>query len=87
MEDEFDTISPSLTSPAESGEVIVPSDGTALAYATRGLYVGVGGDAVVRMLSGDVVTLKDLQAGSLYPIRVTQVLATGTSATNLIGMR
>jgi hypothetical protein len=52
---------------------------------TRALYVGGGGDARVRMLGGAVVTLSNVPTGALIPIRVTQVLATGTSANGIVG--
>lgn len=86
MKDPFKTRSPGLTSPATHAEAIEPSDDTSLSSATRALYVGGGGDAVVQMLSGDVVTLRNLQAGTVYPIRIARVMTSGTTATDLVGM-
>ena len=80
MKDDFERFSDTLTSPATAAQPIVPSDTEELAHATRGLFVGQSGDATVKMLSGDVTTLKNLQAGTIYPIRICQVLATGTTA-------
>ncbi len=87
MEDEFGQFGTGLTTPATASEVVTPDDATNLAYATRGLYVGQGGDIRVTMLSGDVVTLRNIQPGIIYPIRVVQVLATGTTATDVVGLR
>lgn len=86
MTDDFSHFSESLTAPATAAEAIVPDDVTELAFVTRALYVGQG-DAQVRLRSGDIVVLRNLQAGVIYPLGVTQVLAAGTSATDLVGLR
>lgn len=87
MKDEFRHFNSSPTAPAIAAEVIVPSDIEQLEYATRGLYVGTGGDLTVQMLDGDPVVLRNLQGGVLYPLRVSQVMATGTTAADLVGLR
>jgi hypothetical protein len=86
MTDSFKRMNRSLTSPAENAVAILPDDGAVLPQVTRALFVGGAGDARVRMLGGDVVSFASLQAGSLLPIRVVQVLATGTTATGLVGL-
>ena len=85
MNDVFEDHAQSLTSPVTAAETISPSDTTDLTQATRALYVGVGGELAVQMLSGDVVTLNNVQAGVLYPLRARRVMATGTTAAGLIG--
>ena len=87
MLDEFEGLTTGLTSPASSCELIAPNDGADLTFATRALYVGQSGDVAVRFLNGEIVTLVNMQAGVIYPIRIAQVLATGTTAGNLIGLR
>lgn len=87
MADDFDTHQPGLTSPAEAAEAITPSDSTALARVTRAIWVGGAGDLRVTLLGGMTVTLAGAAAGMVYPLRVTQVLATGTTATGLVGLR
>ena len=87
MFDEFEGHSTSLTSPATRAEVVVPNDTEDLGHATRGLYVGNAGNIRVKMVSGDVVTLENVQSGVTYPLRVAQVLASGTTASGLIGLR
>lgn len=87
MQDEYANFSRNLTAPATAGEMITPNDAQDLGYATRGLYVGTGGTVVARMVSGDVVTFENMQGGSLYAIRLAQVMSTGTTASGLIGMR
>jgi hypothetical protein len=86
MSDEFEDHQTGLTSPARAA-AIVPSDSGALAQITRAIYVGQAGDLRLRMASSDVVTLMAVPAGALLPLRVAQVLATGTTAGALVGLR
>ena len=86
MQDAFADHAVGLTAPATRPETITPSDATELARATRALYVGQTGNVRVKTTSGDVVTLANMQAGILYPIRVLQVFATGTTAADLVGL-
>ena len=86
MEDPFKNQAPSATSPASEGELITPDDAAELSIPTRALYVGQAGDVRVEMLSGTVLTFNNMQGGAIYPIRVTKVLATGTTAANLVGI-
>ncbi len=87
MADDFEDHQSGLTSPAEAAQAITPSDSVALARTTRAIYVGGTGDLRVTMLSGDVVTLGSVQAGMVYPLRASHVMATGTTATGLVGLR
>lgn len=86
MQDHFRRHETSLTAPAERAEPIVPDDSADLPRATRAIYVGEAGDLRVRMISGDTVTFVNMQGGMSYPLRLRQVLATGTSATGLVGL-
>lgn len=76
----------SLTSPVTSSDVISPDDVLDLPHVTRAIYVGLGGNLVVRMLSGDEATLMNVQPGVLYPLRASRVLETGTTAAGLVGL-
>ena len=87
MEDDFAEYKAGLTAPAEAAEVITPSDTEDLGFISRGPYVGGAGNVAVRMKKGQTVTLFNTQAGAFYPIRVARVLASGTTATNLIAVR
>ena len=86
MKDDFSAHAVGLTSPAEQAEAIMPSDSEDLPRATRALYVGQGGDVAVRFVSGDSVVLANLQGGTVYPLRLRQVLASGTTAAGLVGL-
>ncbi len=84
--DTFRSHTRSLTSPPEHAAAILPDDAAELSHATRALYVGGTGDVSVQLLAGDIVTLANLPAGTLLPIRIIRVLASGTSATSLVGL-
>lgn len=75
-----------LNDPAGAAAAVTPSNTTVLPE-TRGLYVGGTGDVAVVMRSGDAVTFRSVQAGTLIPIRVRQVRATGTTASGIVALR
>jgi hypothetical protein len=86
MPDRFANSEASLSGPASSGFSISPSDVNALPETTRALYVGAGGSLSMRMLSGETLTLSNVTSGSLLPLRVTHVFATGTTAGAIAGL-
>lgn len=63
--------------------LITPADGVDLAMTTRWVAVAVGGTLTVRTRNGQAQTLT-LPAG-IFPMAVTQVQATGTTATGITG--
>lgn len=67
---------------------LTKSDTTAFA-PTRALYVGGAGDVTVQMGNGVAatpVTFKAVPAGTTIPIGATQLLSTGTTATNCMAL-
>ena len=50
------------------------------------LYVGAAGSVKVKMAGGTEVTFAGVLAGSFLPAQVTQVFATGTTATNIVAL-
>jgi len=86
MQDRFADRSPSTDGPAFHGFAITTSDGTDLTEVTRALYVGGAGAVHVLMASGGDVTFANVAAGTVLPIRVQRVLATGTTATLVLGL-
>jgi len=70
-------------SAADYAVAVTPSDSTVFEYP-RGIYVGVSGDVTV-VLRGKVgaVTFKAVPAGIL-PVRPVQIMATGTTATDIL---
>lgn len=87
INDPFDTASDSLIGPARLAFPITPSDSTDLSVATKAVYVGMGGDVVLRAIgSATDVTLSNVASGSVLAIRVKAVRAAGTTANNLVGL-
>ena len=75
-----------MIDPIESGFSITPSNTVDLERTTRGIYVGIGGDLKVDLVSGDTVTFVGLSSGMIHPIRVRRVYATGTDVDNILGL-
>ncbi|WP_456388099.1 spike base protein, RCAP_Rcc01079 family [Profundibacter sp.] len=86
MVDDFSSYMNGLTAPATDAAALIPSDTVALVSVTRAVFVGSAGDLRVTMLSGDVVVLSNVAAGMVYPLRVSHVMATGTTAGGLVGL-
>jgi hypothetical protein len=86
MADRFQNSSPSLAGPASHGFPVSPSDSAALAETTRGIFVGTGGTIAAVMASGASVTFVSVASGSLLPVRLTKVMATGTTAGNIVAL-
>lgn len=85
--DTFSAVLDSLTAPARNCFAITPNDNAALPFLPKAIYVGVGGNLVARAIdSGSDVTFTNVTSGSLLDIRLTSVRATGTTASNLIGL-
>ncbi len=51
-----------------------------------GVYVGGSGDLAVIMANGNQVTFVGAVVGTTLPIRIKQLLSTGTSATLCLGL-
>ena len=86
-EDAFANAANSLISPAHDCFAITPSDANDLLQATKAVYVGTGGDIVLRAVGsqGDV-TFRNIVTGSILDIRVRAIRATGTTATDIVGL-
>jgi hypothetical protein len=66
------------------GYTVVPSDSAALPNGpTNAIYVVGAGNVAVRLADGGSAVLTGLSAGQTLEIAVTQVLATGTTATGI----
>lgn len=78
--------SDAISAPAQRGFAVTPNDAADLAAETRGLWVGGSGDLVLVLASGDEVTLAGAVGGSVLPLRIRRIKATGTTATQLVGL-
>ncbi len=86
-EDTFASAQAGLISPAENLESITVHDTNELAYVTRAIYVGTGGDVKVVTVGGVMETLSNVPTGKTLNVRAKQVFDTGTTASNMLGMR
>lgn len=86
MPDRFAELSVGLDSPATHGFSATPSDTTDLPEVTRAIYVGGSGSVHALLASGADLTLAGVAAGTILPIRVQRIKATGTTATFIIGL-
>jgi hypothetical protein len=86
MTDSFRTHTRSLTSPPEHALAILPDDAGELPQVTRALYVGGAGDLRVTMRGGETVTFAGVAGGTLIPVRASRVLASGTTASGILGL-
>jgi hypothetical protein len=89
MPDDFASFSAGLDSPASRAAVVSPNDGADLATDARGLLVTASGNIRLITTGGDDVTIQNLIAPIILPIRTRRVYATSTtvSAGNIIALR
>lgn len=82
--DKFQYTEVGLDAPARSAATVTPSDTTPLAQMARGLWVGTQGDITVVMADGNAQPFPS--AIGWMPIRVSQVKATGTTASGIVAV-
>lgn len=86
MPDNFDSATPGLQAPASDGFAITPNDSAELTRTCRSIFVGGAGNISLVTKAGTTLSFVNVAAGSILPVRAKQVNATGTTATNLIGL-
>jgi len=86
MPDRFLNTSPSLSGPATHGFAVTPHDTNLLSETTRAVYVGSAGSLAVQLASGAVITFAGVSSGTMLPVRASKVMATGTSAADILGL-
>ena len=77
------------TGPRNNAIAIIPSDADYIGNETHGvviekLYIGTAGNVTVETVGGQLVTYVNVQ-GYLDGIRIVRVMASGTTATDIIG--
>ena len=72
--------------PMTGGFAVTKSDSTVFSQPTRAVWVGGAGNLAVTYLDGTTDTLLGVPAGTMLNLRVTQVLSTNTTATNISGL-
>lgn len=84
MADRFARYPDTPDSPAKRWAAIVPNDGADLADLPKALRFNVGGTVVLRGQDGIDVSFT-VSDGETLPVRPIRVLATGTTATGIVG--
>ncbi len=51
------------------------------------IYTGVGGDVKVDLPGTTAQVFKNMASGQLFPMKVTKVYQTGTTATDIVALR
>ena len=87
MADEFFSVPDTQTGQAQNLTSLVPSDAADIAFVSKAIYVGIGGNlAVIAEDDTVAVTLANVQSGTILPIRVRRVMATNTTASSIVNL-
>jgi hypothetical protein len=65
---------------------VTPSNTDNLPAVVRAIWVGGTGSISLVTANGDAVTLAAVPAGTLIKLRIRKINATGTGATNIVGL-
>lgn len=85
--DSFGSQADTVTSPSLAPFAITPNDDTDLTQIPKALWVGGGGDVVLRGVNNaGNVTFANVPSGFIIPVRARRVMATGTTATGIIAL-
>lgn len=85
MIDTFESFGTGLESPATRIVEITPDDTADIFYASRAVNVATSGSLRVTTTGGDTGTVH-VTAGVAFPLRVTRIWQTGTTATGIVVM-
>lgn len=85
--DLFQSHSDMVGAPSRAPFSVTPHDGNELAVIPKALYVGTGGVVILRGVDGSSdVTFKNVANGQVLDVRAQYVRATGTTATDIVGL-
>lgn len=84
--DQFAGYSDDADNPARRAFAVAPSDSAELPILPRALMIGGAGDLVLRAVDSPADVTVTVGAGQIVPIRAQFVRATGTTATNIVGL-
>jgi hypothetical protein len=83
----FSSTTDSLIAPARRCFAIQPDDTANLTILPKALFVGTGGNLVVGAVDSDAdVVFANVPSGSVLDIRLIAIRATGTTASDLVGL-
>ena len=85
--DRFSAIADTVVAPSANAFPIVPDDENDLPEVTKALYIGTGGTLVLRSIHSDQdATFVNVISGSILDVRTVAVRATGTTASDIVGL-
>jgi hypothetical protein len=85
--DSFTTSADSVLASARAPFAIQPHDSDELPVLPKAIYVGTGGTVVLRGVDGaSDVTFRNVPSGGVIDVRARCVRATGTTASDLVGL-
>jgi len=80
-------LGPDTSLQAGAAIAVSPSDSTDLTYTANALYIGTSGNVRVTLRDDtNPVTFTAVPAGTIIPIYVARVYATGTTASNILAL-
>jgi hypothetical protein len=85
MPDRFQDHTAGLESPASGLLPVTPDDGADLQTASRALNVAQSGFVRITTVEGQTASVH-IAAGIAFPVRVTRVWQTGTTATGIVAL-
>lgn len=69
-----------------NGATVTTSDSANLSPFARAVWVGGAGNVKVDTIGGQTITINSVAAGTLLPVQVRKIYATGTTATNMVAL-
>ncbi len=85
--DRFNSYSDNVTAPAMRAQAILPSDTVTLAEIPKALYIGTGGNLnLIAVGDTAIVAFRNIQPGTILPVRVAKVMQTGTTAADIVAL-
>jgi len=86
MSDKFENVN-GLSDPARDAFAITPHATNEISPLPKAVFIGTGGDLVGRPAGSSAdVTFKNLTSGQVLPVRFQYVRASGTTATDIVGL-
>jgi hypothetical protein len=83
----FNNSPDSLIAPARHCFPVQPNDAATLPTLPKALFVGTGGNLVIRAVdSEEDVVFVNVPSGMILDVRVLSVRASGTTASDLVGL-
>jgi hypothetical protein len=73
--------------PAVKGTSVTASDSSQLSVSPcRAIYIGTGGNLQIKDAAGTILLFKNLGSGAILPVRATYIMATNTTAADIIAL-